>query len=76
MINFWFLKFYINLGNKEVKKEVNVYLFYGFDYLCLKFRLLYWEVFLMRCMFLYFFLENFVVFVMEVSKFEKLWNEV
>lgn len=75
MTNLRFLKFYTNLGNKEAKKEVNVHLPHGLDYLCPKLRLLHWEAFPMRCMPSHFFPENLVVLVMEASKLEKLWNE-
>ncbi|KAL0793465.1 hypothetical protein Bca101_064842 [Brassica carinata] len=75
MTNLLFLKFYTNLGKKEVKKEVNVHLPHGLDYLCPKLRLLHWEAFPMRCMPSHFFPENLVVLVMEASKLEKLWNE-
>ncbi|KAH0858045.1 hypothetical protein HID58_086306, partial [Brassica napus] len=71
MTNLRFLKFYTNLGNKEV----NVHLPHGLDYLCPKLRLLHWEAFPMRCMPSHFFPENLVVLAMEASKLEKLWNE-
>lgn len=75
MTNLRFLKFYTNLRNKEVKKEVSVHLPHGLDYLCPKLRLLHWEAFPMRYMPSNFLPENLVELVMEASKLEKLWSE-
>lgn len=74
MRNLRFLKFYTNLENKEVKKEVNVHLPHGLDYLCPKLRLLHWEAFPMRCMPSNFRPLSLVELTMEASKLEKLWD--
>lgn len=75
MRNLRFLKFYTGLGNKEVKKEVNVRISDDLCYLCPKLRLLHWEAFPSRCMPSNFLPENLVELVMEASKLEKLWSE-
>lgn len=74
MKNLRFLKFYTNLENKEVKKEVNVHLPQGLDYLCPKLRLLHWEAFPMRSMPSTFRPVCLVELTMEASKLEKLWD--
>lgn len=77
MKNLRFLKFYTNLGNKEVKKEVKMHLAYkGLDYLSRKLRLLHWEAFPMSSLPFGFRTENLVELTMEDSKLIKVWDEI
>ncbi|KAG7532629.1 AAA+ ATPase domain [Arabidopsis thaliana x Arabidopsis arenosa] len=72
MRNLRFLKF--DLRDKEFKREVNVHLPHGIDYLSCKLRLLHWEAFPMRFMPSNFCPKNLVELTMEASKLEKLWD--
>ncbi|CAH8366202.1 unnamed protein product [Eruca vesicaria subsp. sativa] len=70
MTNLQFLKFYSNLGDKEVK----VHIPHGLDYLSHKLRLLHWEGFPMRCMPSNFIPKYLVELTVVASKLEELWS--